>query len=118
MAKLNHEGKGLRHRPVEAVDDGIVTVEGDIPVPLGHFPRRMTVVGLSRNRSAIFSGMALREAAMGRIEEMGKPSCLIVPNGHHRRDADAWKRRYPELKVLCPPGAKKAVNEAVKVDST
>jgi hypothetical protein len=118
MPKFNTEWKVLPHGPVKAVDDRILTVEGDIPMPLGKFPRRMTVVGLSRNRSAIFSAMALKEPAMRRIEEVGKPSFLIVPNGHHRLDAHAWKERYPKLKVVCPPGARKSVSEAAAVDST
>ena len=118
MSKFNKEWRVLPHGQVKAIDDRVVTVEGDIPMPLGKFPRRMTVVGLSRNRSAIFSAMALNEPAMRRIEEVGKPSFLIVPNGHHRIDARPWKQRYPKLKVLCPPGAKKSVSEAVPVDST
>ena len=76
----------LPHGQVKTVDDRIVTVEGDISMPLAKFPRRMTIVGLSRNRSAIFSAMALKESAMRRIEEVGRPSFLIVPNGHHRID--------------------------------
>jgi hypothetical protein len=62
--------------------------------------------------------MALNEPAMRRIEQVGKPSFLIVPNGHHRTDAGPWKQRYPKLKVLCPPGARNSVCEAVQVDST
>src|SRR5690349_8015501 len=118
MAKLNHEWKVLPHGPVKTLDDRIVTVEGDIPMPLGKFPRRMTVVGLSRNRSAVFSAIPLEEADMRRVEKLGKPTFLIVPNAHHRLDAGAWKTRYPKLKVLCPPGARKTVAEAVAVDST
>jgi hypothetical protein len=118
MPKFNKEWKVLPHGQVRSIDDRIVTVEGDIPMPLGKFPRRMTVVGLSRNRSAIFSAIALQEAGMRRVEEVGKPSFLIVPNGHHRLDAHAWKERYPKLKVICPPGAKESVAEAVPVDST
>jgi hypothetical protein len=118
VPKFNKEWTVLPHGRVKTVDDRIVTVEGDISMPLGKFPRRMTVVGLSRNRSAVFSAMALNEPAMRRIEEVGKPSFLIVPNGHHRIDALPWKQRYPKLKVLCPPGAKKSVCEAVPVDST
>lgn len=118
MPKFNKEWKVLPHGQVKTVDDRIVTVEGEIPMPLGKFPRRMTVVGLSRNRSAIFSAIALKESAMRRIEQVGKPSFLIVPNGHHRLDARIWKKRYPKLKVLCPPDAKKSVSEAVTVDST
>ena len=118
MPSFNKEWKVLPHGQVRAVDDRILTVEGDIRMPLGKFPRRMTVVGLSRNRSAIFSAMALNEAGMRKIEKAGKPSFLIVPNGHHRLDAHAWKERYPDLKVVCPPGAKESVSEAAPVDST
>jgi hypothetical protein len=118
MAKLNHEWKILPRGRVKTVDDRIVTVEGEIPMPLGNFPRRMTVVGLSRNRSVIFSAIAVDEAAMREVEAVGKPAFLIVPNGHHRLDAAAWKKRYPKIKVLCPPGAKDKVDEAVPVDST
>ena len=118
MAKLNHEWKILPRGRVKTVDDRIVTVEGEIPMPLGNFPRRMTVVGLSRNRSVIFSAIAVDEAAMREVEAVGKPAFLIVPNGHHRLDAAAWKKRYPKIKVLCPPGAKDKVREAVPVDST
>ena len=118
MAKLNHEWKVLPRGRVRRVDERIVTVEGEIPMPLGNFPRRMTVVGLSRNRSAIFSAIALDEAGMREVEAVGKPSFLIVPNGHHRLDAPAWKKRYPKIKVMCPPGAKDEVGEAVPVDAT
>lgn len=118
MPSFNKDWKVLPHGRVKTVDDRIITVEGDIPMPLGKFPRRMTVVGLSRNRSAIFSAVALGEAEMRRVEEVGKPSFLIVPNGHHRLDARPWKKRYPKLQVMCPPGAKKSVSEATPVDST
>ena len=118
MPSFNTEWEVRPHGPVKTVDDRLVTVEGEIPMPLGKFPRRMTVVGLSGNRSAIFSAIALGEADMRRVEEVGEPSFLIVPNGHHRLDAHAWKERYPKLKVMCPPGAKKSVSEAAPVDST
>ena len=118
MPKFHKKWTVLPHGQVEEAGEGILTVEGDIPMPLGKFPRRMTVVGLSRNRSVIFSAMALKKAGMKRIEELGKPSFLIVPNGHHRLDARIWKQCYPKLKVLSPPAAKASVAEAVSVDAT
>jgi hypothetical protein len=118
MPRFNKEWTVLPHGEVQTVDDRVLTVQGDIPMPLGNFPRRMTAVGLSGNRSAIFSAMALNEDGMRKIEKLGKPSFLIVPNGHHRLDAHAWKERYPKLKVICPPAAKKSVSEAAPVDST
>jgi hypothetical protein len=118
MPRFTKEWKVLPHGRVKTIGDRIITVEGDIPMPLGKFPRRMTVVGLSRNRSAIFSAMALEEPEMRRVEEIGKPSFLIVPNGHHRLDAYVWKQRYPKLKVMSPPAAEASVSEAAQVDST
>jgi hypothetical protein len=118
MAKLNHEWKVLPNGPVRTVSDHILTVEGDIPMPLGRFPRRMTVVALSAGRSLIFSGIPLDEAGMRQVEDIGAPSFLIVPNAHHRLDAGAFKKRYPKIRILCPPSAKKAVSEAVAVNST
>jgi hypothetical protein len=106
------------HGPVERVADRIVTVDGEIHMPLGRFPRRMTVVTVSGGRTAVFSAVALREPEMRQIEELGTPAFLIVPNGFHRLDAGVWKQRYPDMKVICPPGARKRVEEAVPVDAT
>ena len=118
MTKFHEQWTVLPHGRIEEVDDGILTVEGDIPMPLGNFPRRMTAIGLSGNRSAIFSAMALKEPDMRRIEALGEPSFLIVPNSHHRLDARIWKQRYPALKVVSPPGAKESVGEVTPVDAT
>jgi hypothetical protein len=108
----------LPHGPLREIGDGILTVAGDIPMPLGNFPRRMNVVALAGGRSAIFSAIALGEPQMERIEALGRPAVLIVPNGAHRLDAKIWKARYPEIAVLTPPGARKAVAEVVPVDAT
>jgi hypothetical protein len=40
----------------------------------------------------------------------------LVPNGGHRLDAPAYKRRYPDIKVLTPIGNRKKVEEKVAVD--
>jgi hypothetical protein len=108
----------LPHGPLVEVDDGILTVAGEIVMPLGRFPRRMTVVALMGGRSAIYSAIALDEPEMARIEEMGRPAILIVPGDAHRMDAGIWKRRYPELRVVAPPGARERVAEVVPVDAT
>ncbi|MES2986986.1 MAG: hypothetical protein V4808_03680 [Pseudomonadota bacterium] len=75
------------HEALVEVEDGVLTVAGEIPMPLGNFPRRMTVVRLSGNRTAIYSAIALNEPEMARIEAMGRPAFLIVPGDHHRLDA-------------------------------
>lgn len=106
------------HEQLVEAGDGILTVAGEIRMPLGNFPRRMTVVRLRGGRTAIWSAIALDEPQMKRIEAMGEPSFLIVPGDHHRLDAKIWKARYPQAKVIAPPGARAVVEEAVPVDAT
>lgn len=118
MAKLHDEWEVLPHGHLIELDEGLLTVVGDIPMPLGNFPRRMTVVGLAGKRTAIWSAIPLGESAMARIEELGRPAVLIVPGQAHRLDAAPWKARYPDITVLCAPGARAAVSEAVTVDTT
>ena len=118
MPKIHEAWTILPHGPLGEIGDGLLTVTGQIPMPLGNFPRRMTVVRLKGGRTAIFSAIALPGAQMERIEALGRPAVLIVPNAAHRLDAKIWKQRYPDIAVLAPPGARAAVEEAVPVDAT
>jgi len=118
MPAILEKWEVLPHGPLVAVDDGLLTVVGEIAMPLGRFPRRMTVIALAGGRIAIYSAIALDEPEMARIEALGRPSILIVPSDKHRMDAAIWKQRYPELRVVAPPGARAGVAEAVPVDAT
>src|SRR3954447_8077486 len=118
MPGFHTEWTVFPHGPVERIDEGILSVEGEIRMPLGRFPRRMTVVSLADGRSAVFSPVALHEPAMREIEQLGTPAILIVTNGFHRVDSRIWKQRYPDMKVICPPGARSRVEKAVTVDAT
>ena len=118
MPKINQHWTAAPHGPVERIDEGLLSVDGKIRMPLATFPRRMTVVALSGGRSAIWSAMALREPAMKEIEALGRPAFLIVPGPVHRIDARPFRDRYPGIVVVTPKGAKKAVEEVVPVDDT
>jgi hypothetical protein len=118
MSKLNQSWTVAPHERLEALDDGLLTVAAEIRMPLGNFPRRMTVVALGGDRVAIWSAVPLDEPSMRRIEALGTVSFLIVPGIAHRLDIQPWKYRYPEARVLCPPGARAKVEEAVPVDAT
>jgi len=118
MAKLHDDWLVLPHGRVDELEPGLLTVVGQIPMPLGNFPRRMTVVGLPRKQTAIYSPIPLKEAAMKRIEELGAPAFLIVPNPSHRLDIRPFHRRYPQAKVITAFGARKKVEEAVPVTAT
>src|SRR5262245_28969525 len=109
MARFNEAWKVGPHGPLEELDEGLLSVAGEIVMPLGNFPRRMTAVALKGKRSAIWSAIPLREPEMRTIEALGEPSFLIVPGIAHRLDLKPWKLRYPRAKVICAPGARQAV---------
>lgn len=118
MPKLNDEWTVLPHGPVRTLAPGLKTVVGQIPLPLGNFPRRMTALALSGGRSLLFSPIPLHEDQMAEIEALGAPAFLVVPNHGHRLDIRAFKDRYPDAKVITAPGSVERVREAVSVDGT
>src|SRR3982750_3470436 len=100
MAKLHDRWLVLPHGPLTEVEPGLLTVVGQIPMPLGNFPRRMTVVALGQNKTAIFSPIALGDDEMTKIEALGMPAYLIVPNAGHRLDLRPFHARYPKAKIV------------------
>jgi hypothetical protein len=108
----------LPHGKLTRLDDNLLTVQGDLPMPLGDFPRRMTVVRLGDGRLVIFSAIALDEPEMQAIEAFGRPAFLIVPSDIHRTDAKIWKDRYPDIFVVAPEGARDRVETIVPVSAT
>jgi len=117
MPAIQEEWKVLPHGALGAVDEGLLTVTGEIHMPLGSFTRRMTVARLAGGGSVIFSAIALDEPEMARIEAFGPPAWLVVPSAMHRMDAGIWKRRYPGIRVVTPEGARAKVETVVPVDA-
>jgi hypothetical protein len=116
MAKAFGEWKVLSHGPIEKLAENLWRVEGALP---GMSLRRvMTIARLGDGRLVIHNGIAMEEGAMREIEAWGTPAFLIVPNGFHRLDAPAYKKRYPALKVLAPKGSRTKVEEVIAVDGT
>jgi hypothetical protein len=118
MARRDDHWKVRPHGRLTEIDDGILTVEGEIRMPLMVLPRRMTIARLGGSRLVIWSAIALDEAQMSRLQSFGRPAFLIVPNGHHRLDAKAWKDRFPDLVVVAPQGARAKVEAVVPVDTS
>ena len=118
MPKTLQEWKVLPHQKLSRIDENLLTVVGELRMPLGKFPRRMTVVRLGDSRLIFYSAIALDETEMTALELYGIPAYLIVPSGIHRLDAKIWKDRYPELTVIAPAGARRKVAEVVPVDRT
>ncbi|MDB4964009.1 MAG: hypothetical protein JWP01_4008 [Myxococcales bacterium] len=118
MTKPFTEWTVLPHSPLRRVDDNMLTVTGNLHMPVGDFPRRMTVARLRNGKLVIYSAIALDETEMQTLETFGQPAYLIVPNAIHRMDAKIWKDRYPAIRVIAPPGVRAAVEQIVPVDAT
>jgi len=118
MAKFSEDWKVEPHGRLEPVAEGIWSVEGTIIMPLGKFPRRMTVIRLTHGDLAVWSAISLDEPEMARLEALGPVTFLIVPNAGHRLDLKAWKKRYPQARVVAPAGAAKDVAEVAPVDDS
>lgn len=101
------------HGPLEKLSDNLWRVEGALPG--GPLKRVMTVVRRHDGGLAIHSAIALEEPMMRELEALGRPAYLLVPNGYHRLDAPRYKRRYPDIAVHCPRGARGRVAERVEV---
>jgi hypothetical protein len=118
MTKPFEKWTVLPHGKLTEVDEGLLTVVGDFHMPLGDFPRRMTVARVDDGRLVIYSAIALHEDEMRQLERYGTPAVLVVPGVMHRMDAKPWRERYPAMIVVAPPGARARVEGAVHVDST
>jgi hypothetical protein len=118
MSKPLQQWKVLPHGKLTQLDDNILTVTGDIHMPLMDLPRRMTVVRLGDARLVVFSAIALDEDEMSALEDWGLPAYLVVPSDKHRLDAKIWKDRYPAIEVVAPEGAAAKVEETVHLDTT
>lgn len=116
MARTAPTWNVLPHQPLQKLTENLWTVTGALRgMPLD---RVLSIAKMGDGRLVLHNGIALEEPLMKEIEAFGKPSFLLVPNGYHRMDAPAFKQRYPEIKVLCPEGARKKVEEVVAVDGT
>lgn len=80
--------------------------------------RQMVIAADGAGRLLIHSCVALGAAEQARLEALDEPTWLVVPNGFHRLDAAAYKRRYPRLIVIAPEGSRARVAEVVDVGHT
>lgn len=107
----------LPHGPVETLSANILRVEGELaegpPIK-----RVMTVVRMTDGGLVVHSAMALERDAMAQLDEFGPVRVLIVPNHWHRLDAQRFASRYPDARVLCPPGSRVKVEKLSRVDGS
>jgi hypothetical protein len=108
----------LPHGKLTRLNERIVTVVGELKMPLLKLPRRMTVVRLQSGELAIFSAIALQEPDMAELEALGRPAFLIVPSERHRLDAPGYAKRYPTITVVAPSAGSGKIAEVVRVTTS
>ena len=108
----------LPHGELTPVTERILTVVGELQMPLLHLPRRMSVVRLASGDLVIFSAIALKEADMSKLESFGRPAFLVVPSQMHRLDAPAFAKRYPNIVVVAPSAGAEKIGKVVRVDTS
>jgi hypothetical protein len=115
-SKISDAWQVLPHGPLEQLSENLWRVEGSLKGM--SLKRVMTVARRSDGSLVIHSAIALAEEEQRKLEALGTPSVMIVPNRGHRLDAPAYKKRYPALRVYAPRGGRKGVEEVVPVDGT
>ena len=100
------------HGPIHFVDDRLFIVEGRWK--RSPFERKMTLFLLASGDVAIHSAIAMDEAGMAALEQIGRPSWVLVPNVLHYSDAGWYGDRYPSARVLVPAAARAKLFEKVR----
>lgn len=116
MAQPDTTWKVLHNDPMQQHADNLWSVEGDLPNM--QLRRRMVIVRLRNGDLVIHNAIALDDDGMAKLEALGRPAWLIVPNGWHRIDAPRFKARYPAIQVICPKDSRERVSAVVPVDHT
>lgn len=106
----------LPHGELVELAPNLWRVEGSLPGM--DLPRCMVVARTTDGDLVLHSAIALDEPGMAKLEALGRPAWLVVPNGWHRLDAARYKARYPDLLVVCPLQARPHVEKKVPVNGT
>ena len=106
----------LAHGPIEPLAENLWRVEGSLRRM--SLKRVMTAARRTDGGLVVHSAVAMNEPEMAALDALGPIAYLLVPNGLHRLDAPAYKRRYPALKVYAPRGSVKKVAQVVPVEGT
>jgi hypothetical protein len=116
MPKSHAEWRVAPHRPLEQLGSRVWRLEGDVErTPI---KRVMTIARRKDGALMVHSAIAADDATMAQIAALGPVGAIVVPNGYHRLDAVAFRARFPDAEVICPPGAREAVEQVVPVTRT
>jgi hypothetical protein len=103
----------LNNKPIEKLESNLWYVSGILGKRV---ERKMLIARREDGDLVIFNPIALDEPGMAELESFGRIAYIVAPNAFHRQDTLIWKQRYPQVKVVAPRGAHKAVSKAAPVD--
>jgi hypothetical protein len=87
-------------------------------LPMGfRFPARMSVLPLASGTLALVSPIPIDDALAREIEVLGEVGFLIAPNLLHHLYLAAASERYPDARVLAPPGLR-SKRPDLRIDAT
>jgi mannose-6-phosphate isomerase-like protein (cupin superfamily) len=104
------------HSELTPLAAALWVVRGEFPS--SQLPRNMIVYRFAGDALLLHSVVALEERAMRQLESFGKPSIMMIPNWDHWAHVVAFKKRYPNLIVLCPRASRARVERRIAVDAT
>jgi len=104
----------MPHSDVIPLENNLWIVDGRVPHMGLH--RRMSIIRLSDGRLVLHSVIAGKEELLKKIETLGEPAFMVVPNPYHRLDACFYQRRFPKLIVVCPKETTKQAKKVISVD--
>jgi hypothetical protein len=81
-------------------------------------PKNMTIYKFNDTDLWLHSVIAMNPDDMSKLESLGTPKVLVVPNSQHRLDAALYKERYPGILVTTPSFCQKSTEAVVKMDMT
>jgi hypothetical protein len=87
------------YSPLRSLAPNLWQVQGTLASGL---PRNMTIYRLPDGRLLLYSVVAMHDADMKALEELGRPAIMVMPHDRHQMDAPFYKQRYPDLRVLAP----------------
>ena len=67
--------------------------------------RRMTVMALASGGLVMHSVIRIVEMDLERLEALGRPAYILVPNRLHGSEAGWYAERYPDARLLVPARA-------------
>jgi hypothetical protein len=102
------------HTDLQLLARNLWVVQGEFPA--AKLPRNMVVYRYAEHALLLHSVVALDESRMKRLEALGEPSVMVIPHWDHFAHVAAYKRRYPNIDVVCPQASIDRISKHVRVD--